>query len=224
MKCLLCKQALSYRFTIRDIVWPTPIRLPVVCHQCWVQFKQITGPVCAGCGRPQKDSRLCKECQDWQTQYGWTLKHRALFNYNAAMRDFMHQYKFNGDYQLRRVFQPEMTAAVQQAGGDMVVPIPVSPTTLKTRGFNQVLGLLVSKQLCCCLQTRHDHKKAQSQKSRQERLATKQPFCLVNSFSLAGQRILLVDDVYTTGRTLYHAAELLYGAGAQKVISISLAR
>ena len=134
----------------------------------------------------------------------------------------MHQYKFAGDYRLRAVFAAEFTAAIRQKRAEVVVPIPV---TQATRGFNQVTGLLDGVKLTPCLQHRTLEKTAQSHKSRRERLQTPQPFALSGPVAdLAGKRVLLVDDVYTTGRTLYHAADLLYQAGAANVISISLAR
>ncbi|WP_349532800.1 ComF family protein [Leuconostoc citreum] len=64
----------------------------------------------------------------------------------------------------------------------------------------------------------------QSRFNRQKRLTRAQPFVIANDISLSGQSVLLIDDVYTTGRTLYHAAELIYTLGAKNVKSLSLAR
>jgi competence protein ComFC len=224
VKCLICKKALTYRLTIKDLLWPDKISFPVICPQCQQGFAKIGAGRCPGCGRPQEAAMLCAECQAWQEKYGWHLKHRALYRYNDAMKAFMQQYKFNGDYMMRHVFHDEFVQAIQAAKADRVVPIPVTPTTMKTRGFNQVSGLLTGVKITECLQTRQKSKQAQSKKTRQERLATKQPFCLVDDYQLVDQTVLLVDDVYTTGRTLYHAAALIHKAGAREVISISLAR
>lgn len=65
----------------------------------------------------------------------------------------------------------------------------------------------------------------QSRKTRRERLLMKQPFTLCQSDKkLANQKICLVDNVYTTGRTLRHAAQCLIVAGALEVTSLTLAR
>lgn len=64
----------------------------------------------------------------------------------------------------------------------------------------------------------------QSQRDRAARLHRKQPFSIAVTKDLVDQRVLLVDDVYTTGNTLYHAATLLYQLGAKEVKSLSLAR
>lgn len=140
------------------------------------------------------------------------------------MKDYMHRYKFNGDYRLRWVFAAEVRAAVQAASADLIVPVPVTAQTLSSRGFNQVEGLLEGVRLCHCLRAKYQEKAAQSTKNRHQRLLSKQPFVLQKPALVTGRRILLVDDVYTTGRTLYHAASLLYDGGAATVASLSLAR
>lgn len=95
---------------------------------------------------------------------------------------------------------------------------------MHTRGFNQVKGLLGGCTITEVLVHQHKDKLAQSHKSRTERLATPQPFLLKNAARVLNERVILVDDIYTTGRTLYHAAVLLKEAGASEVLSISLAR
>lgn len=136
----------------------------------------------------------------------------------------MHRYKFMGDYRLRTVFSSELVTAIGMIVADLVVPIPVTAQTMASRGFNQVVAMVGEGNMDHCLKARERAKAAQSSKNRQERLLSKQPFMLTDSGVVSGKRVLLIDDVYTTGRTLYHAAELMYNAGAVSVISISLAR
>lgn len=136
----------------------------------------------------------------------------------------MHRYKFNGDYRLRLVFQRQFSRAVQQAGTALIIPIPITAETWQTRGFNQVIGLLREVQYQPLLELKVSTKTAQSSKTRTERLATPQPFTLKHPELVTNQRVLLVDDVYTTGRTLYHAAALCQQAGCTWIGSVSLAR
>lgn len=133
----------------------------------------------------------------------------------------MHAYKFSGDYRLRWVFRQELTSWVQTCPADLVVPIPVSAATMAHRGFNQVAGLLAGS-VAEVLRAR-PKQRPQSAKDRTARLATPQPFTLVDAAQVRGRKIVLVDDVYTTGRTLYHAASLLRAAGCQSVCGRVLA-
>lgn len=225
MQCLLCNRQLRLKLTIRDLLLPTRIVKPLICDDCQQNFTPLTGQTaCPGCSRPQEKSVLCTECNEWRSVYPWQLTHHALYRYDDAMKEFMQRYKFAGDYRLRQIFSSEFVSAISKCQVDMVVPIPVTEQTMRTRGFNQVEGLLGNLPVNHLLKCRDKEKVAQSKKNRWERLASKQPFILINEAAVRRKRILLVDDIYTTGRTLYHAANLLYQAGAATVISISLAR
>ncbi|WP_224156179.1 ComF family protein [Leuconostoc gelidum] len=136
----------------------------------------------------------------------------------------MQQYKFNGDYDLRVIFNCVLSQKINILNADIIVPIPVSDHTMVTRGFNQTTGLIEGIQYEQLLKVSAGQKSHQSQFNRKIRMMRKQPFMLIEQVSLEGKEILLVDDVYTTGNTLYHAADLLYECGAKNVKSISLSR
>lgn len=226
MNCLLCNAPLNYHLGILDLVKLAPLSFRVICRKCAKSFDQIDSAMaCPGCSRPQTKGHLCPECQRWAKQYGWHLHHAALYTYNEAMKKFMRRYKFQGDYRLRRVFQDEFCRQVQSYHADLVIPIPVTVTTMAIRGFNQVLGLLGPITVATDILAHQARDKvAQSHKTRHQRIATPQPFYLINSTIIRDKKVLLVDDIYTTGRTLYHAANLIKQAGCREILSLSLAR
>ncbi|MDD7692991.1 MAG: ComF family protein [Limosilactobacillus sp.] len=225
MNCLLCNARLPVRLSLGDLLALRPLERPVICEQCRAGFTRIDpARACSGCGRPQEHPHLCRECKQWQRRYGWHLNHQALYTYNDAMKEYMQRYKFLGDYRLRQVFTVELQQRIRQLQADLVVPIPVTTTTMATRGFNQVQGLIGDVTVAPLLRHRAVDKTAQSHKSRQQRLQTPQPFILSDPSTVHGKRILLVDDIYTTGRTLYHAAVLLKEAQCREIVSLSVAR
>lgn len=144
MECLLCNKRISFQLSLKDIFSFREIIMPVLCAKCKESFVRWDDHGCAGCGRNNtgKNSSLCADCQTWKKLYGWYLHHRGLYRYNEAMKEYMQRYKFNGDYRLREVFQRELSKVVNEQKADLIVPIPVTSTTMQTRGFNQVVGLL----------------------------------------------------------------------------------
>ncbi|EHM00638.1 hypothetical protein HMPREF9103_00441 [Lentilactobacillus parafarraginis F0439] len=120
----------------------------------------------------------CLDCEKWRRAFPHPFASRSLYEYNDAMREFMRQYKFMGDYRLPAVFSAILTAELRTTHR-LIVPIPVHESTMATRGFNQVKGLLEPLKLCECLATRDQQKTGrQSAKNRLTRVLAEQPFKL----------------------------------------------
>jgi len=152
------------------------------------------------------------------------------FPWSGLIADF----KFHDQLGLKRSFatllrsapwvEPELETA------RWLIPMPLSPDKLKERGYNQAAVLareLDSTKTNTQLLHKIKNTPAQHTLPRQERLAA-----LVDAFavdpllapSLKGQRVVLVDDVMTTGASLTHAARALKAAGASQVCGLVLAR
>lgn len=228
-KCLLCKRDLSYSLSLAWIFSLDPFKEKFVCDDCQSCFQRIDGSTCAGCGR-MCALQYCLDCVQWQKMGKPLLNNQAMYCYhNEALKNYFEQYKFAGDYYLRKIFQTEFQQFIRQKYPQRkwkycIIPVD-QQTMINERGFNQVKGLteeLKDEQWLTMDDTRHQVK--QSHKNRAERMQTQQPFILKSPVKVKKQSVLLIDDIYTTGRTLYHAQELLLKAGAIKVRSITLAR
>jgi ComF family protein len=121
------------------------------------------------------------------------------------------------------------------APGDWIVPVPLSAERLQVRGFNQAWELCVALarqtrtqgQTDARLLLRVKHTRPQSQLKRKDRLANVKGAFQVDPLrtgELQGRRVVLVDDVMTSGASLYTAAQSLRDAGAAHVGSVVLAR
>lgn len=209
-------QAVSF-FSILTLAKPKP----KICENCWQSFQFISEKHCPNCYKEGEED-ICSDCQEWQKQ-GHAICHQAIFSYNAAMKDFFSRYKFQGDYLLRYTFQDILVNKLKTFKGYTIVPIPLSHERLKSRGFNQVTGFLETSRLPYQnLLTKKDIK-AQSSKTRAERLASQQEYDLLDGVQLP-EKILLFDDIYTTGSTLEQAKNFLLKKGVKKIITFSLAR
>ncbi len=222
--CVWCQREFQSSLALRDLLSWRPLPVPPLCASCQARFVPITAQHCPACGRQQDTSTVCHDCTRWAAE---PLTNRALFRYDAGMKAYMQQYKFQGDYALRKALQAPLQRALAQQDYDVLVPIPIDQQTWLTRGFNQVTGWLRGQPYQQALLVKADHKtRPQSAKTRAERLVTPQPFTLDPQVAsvLVNRRVLLLDDVYTTGRTLRHAAAQIYLGGAKAVTSLTLAR
>ncbi|WP_044749206.1 ComF family protein [Bacillus alveayuensis] len=208
----------------------------ILCEKCRRSLFVINGDICEICGRPfehldpsYRQGSLCTDCIRWQENHDWKdvlTKNRSVYLYNEFMKEVVSLWKFRGDYAIVQAFQEEFSRAFSQHFNDtfLIVPIPLSAERLYERGFNQAKALAELLHLPIHdILIRHHHEK-QSKKSRRERLQTENMFQLAEPISLANRRVVLIDDIYTTGTTLRHAAKLLREAGAKEICSFTLAR
>lgn len=222
---------------LTDILFPT--RCPVcdrilggdeacICADCERRVPLITGPTCMKCGRPVEDAvqEYCFECTKKNHRY--SAGYAALV-YNEDMRRAMSGLKFNNRRDNADFFVHELLKGcrsfVEAFAPDMLVPVPIHRSRRRTRGYNQaeLLALGLSGHLGIpVIDALVREKKTLPQKklSDTERLLNLKGAFAPNPDEgkriIAG-RILLVDDIYTTGSTLEACTETLLEGGAGEV-------
>jgi ComF family protein len=217
--------------------------LPGQCAVCRAWPAQ---PVCEGCvGRFAQPRSRCRRCAipvpAAVTECGRCLAapppldacHAAL-PYEYPWSALIGHYKFNGYPGWARSFAtlmrsaPWVEPALDQA--DLVLPMPLSTQRLAERGFNQALLLaraLAPRKTDASLLLRVRHTPAQSALDRKERLANVQGAFAADPLRaprLRGRSVVLVDDVMTSGASVFSAAAALRQAGAAAVTALVLAR
>lgn len=192
-----------------------------LCSDCESTFEKIGEDYCPNCMKTGL-STVCQDCKFWCKEE-ILVNHKAIFTYNQAMKDFFSRYKFDGDFLLRKVFASVLAEELKKYRGYQFVVIPLSPERLLERGFNQVEGLVEAAGFSFKDILGKREESASSSKSRLERLATEIPFFIKDEISLP-KKILLIDDIYTTGATVNRVKRLLAEAGALEVKTFSLVR
>lgn len=218
--CLLCQKGIKNQQCFTDLLFLKQEK-EQICQECENSFEKISAEGCQRCHK-SGDKDICNDCQLWE-QEGYLVDHTCLYRYNSEMMAYMSQYKFHGDYYLRKVFAKELKIALEQWSDYTIVPIPLSEERYAERGFNQVTGLLEAAGVPYQLLLKKYHSGKQSEKNRRERLNTKQVFYLDEEKTLP-EKILLVDDIYTTGATLRLAREAFVKKYKKIVKTFSLSR
>jgi len=219
----------------RKPLWDTPV--PFFCQQCWDTLKPFRGPFCPRCGRPfassvaihHSPSHHCGACRKrpLALTQAW-----SLFPYQTPLKEAITLFKYRGKLSLAK---PLARALIETLPAlpvlDGIIPVPLHPQRLREREYNQSLLLAdrLSHQtgipllLACLLRIRPTV--PQTSLSKKERLTNlRGAFSVAKSAHIKGKRILLVDDVFTTGTTLHECAKTLRRAGSGQVYGLTLAR
>ena len=178
---------------------------------------------------------FCYDCVRWLEVYPRTLlEHKAVLQYNDFFREWLYRYKYQGDFRLRLVMRDFLQEFYRNYVDYQWLILPSSPNSMRERGFNATAALLEAADIpCMCPFEYIGDGQKQAQKDRLSRLQMRQPFALSDkNFEKISQKIIVFDDVYTTGRTLLHAKSLLrekdqqeaYKADNISIIGVSLAR
>ncbi|EJF00167.1 ComF family protein [Liquorilactobacillus mali] len=227
--CLMCQNRINEYFDLEWVLSLQQLKKKFLCKNCQNNLVELINyPRCPGCGRKMNKEDTCIDCRKWGSEYSDLLGNIALYEYNELMKKYFEKFKFMGDYYYSNIFNGELKEIVQKKYGKgwLFVPVPLSKQSFQIRMFNQVEALFSGLTFTELLAVRNDEKIKQSKLNRRERLRRRQPFVLNSNkrVEIEAANILLLDDIYTTGGTLYHAARIMKDAGAKKIKSITLAR
>ena len=220
MNCLLCGQSIKSDLTFSHLLL-FKNEHNYLCSACDSTFEKIGEDHCPNCMK-RGLSTYCQDCKFWCKE-GIEVNHKAIFIYNQAMKDFFSRYKFDGDFLLRKVFASVLANELKKYRDYEFVVIPLSPERLLERGFNQVEGLVEAAGFSFQDLLGKREEKASSSKNRLERLATEIPFYIKTEAPLP-KKILVIDDIYTTGATINRVKRIFEEAGVLEVKTFSLVR
>jgi ComF family protein len=213
-------------------------RVPI-CDQCLGSFQRVPQPYCGICGRPlpglthrEDEPPLCPACHDKTYAFDRAL---SFAIYEGALVQAVLLLKFEQIEPLGRWFAERLAGLVESEGeglsADVVVPVPLHRDRERERGYNQ--AALLSKPLSKRLRLPHKavllmrtrarpDKRILSLEERWE--SVRGAFATRLGSRVDNLRVLLVDDVLTTGATLDACARALHEAGAKSVIALTVAR
>lgn len=199
-----------------------------LCDACSAAVHWMQPPLCECCGREVGGGNRCQQCARERLHIDGI---RACSRFEAGIREAIHGLKYSGR---RALAAPLAELLAQTASGlepaDAIVSVPLHPKRERERGYNQ--SALLARELSHRLGApvlpalkRVRHTSNQVGLNRRERQANvKAAFSCTQPSIVAGKRLLLVDDVCTTGSTLEACAEPLLRARAAAVWGLVVAR
>lgn len=215
VSCLICKEL--------------PEEGKELCASCYRKLARPQEPVCNHCGKSGDflfEEDVCDRCLMSPPPY---TKARAPFVYDEHLRVLVHELKYNNIRCVASELAADLAALPICQIGDVLVPVPLHPRRERMRGFNQARLLCdeiarhTGHSVCDAL-ARKRYTKPQAKLSREKRLTNLQNAIVIqNADAIRGKRVLLVDDVMTTGSTVLACTNVLLAAGVKEVFVVTLA-
>lgn len=213
-----------HRCTFCDSVSTEPM-----CQKCVDSVNFISPPLCNICGIPFRSdavkSHTCGECLKKKRHFEWA---RGVLVYNDATAKAIHRFKYGHDTTYSRPLG-EIMADYPIEGFDLIVPVPLHIKRLRERGFNQSLLLAnaIGKRQGAPVDPfvlkRTRWTEPQVNLTGMERKVNVKGAFEVHG-DLREKRVLLIDDVYTTGATVSECSKVLKKSGAKEVCVLTLSR
>ena len=206
------------------------------CPACSGQWSAVTSPLCSRCGMVFKSrvgpDHFCGRCLEHP---GAFTRARAAGVYDGTLRIAVQALKFKGHTHLANPLGRLLFATYRRywpvGDIDLIAPVPLHRRRFRRRGFNQAFLLVKAWPLSDetvivrDLLTRNRPTPPQTGLDRRQRRSNiKNAFCVSRPGESAGKRVLLVDDVLTTGATAEACAAILLKDGAKRVDVLTLAR
>ncbi len=202
-----------------------------LCSSCLLGIDWIKGRTCQSCGGPLADfhnNNICYNCEKVKSSL---VSNAACFGYSGVGKDLIMDLKYNNKTYLGKHFAEMIadlisTTIIEEI--DMIVSVPLHKKRFNERGYNQmdVVGQPLSKIVnipyeSTALQRLRNTPRLKNL-DRMERKATTDALFKANPNVVAGKRVLLIDDIYTTGTTMNACARALLSENALLVYGIVL--
>lgn len=222
-RCLLCGKIIKSEDSL--------------CPDCFENISFITEPYCKYCGIPLNGDKddvfelVCFSCLNRNNSFRLS---RSAIKYDQFSKKLLLDFKFADHVENRLLLARWLYFAgrdIFKEGVDLIIPVPLHYTRIIQRKYNQSAMLAADLSTLCRIPVNYKclkkirYTKPQVQCSGKKRKSNiKDAFEVVNPECIKGKRIVLIDDVYTTGSTMHECIKVLKKAKAKSVDILTVAR
>lgn len=223
----------------KDVVFPKSCpmcdevmeRGRLICKKCEPKLVYIDEPKCKKCGK-QIESEETEYCADCRKAHHYYKRGIAAFQYNDMVSHSIYRFKYHN----RRTYAEFYGSAIAERyreeivrwDADVIIPVPIHERKMIKRGYNQ--AELIAKELGKNLGIKVDGRilkrvvntRPQKEMSRNERKKNTEKAFKISNSVVKYRKIILVDDIYTTGSTVDACSKALLAAGACEVNCVCL--
>jgi len=198
------------------------------CQACRQQVKLIERPICSVCGHPAIGGKTHPRCQTKYSLDGLI----SIFAYEGLIKEAIGQLKYKFITDLAEELIGLVPESKFYSEAKILMPLPLHPRRQRWRGFNQaeLLGRILAKKFDWAVRQevleRYRYTQPQVKlKGKERKKNIRGAFRIKPKVKMEKQfKVILFDDVWTTGSTLREAGQVLKRAGTQKVWGLTLAR
>lgn len=198
----------------------------IICDECFEEIASllIKEPFCKICGREKKYNHKCKNNFEFDEILG-------IFHYKGKILDLIHNYKYKRMEKLSKIILPFLINKIKNLNGeyDLIISVPLHPARKRERGFDQneifckeiskMLNLPYMKNLIYRIKYNKPQAKIKDENKRIENVKG----IFKRDFDFKNKRVILFDDILTTGATLNEISKILKENGAQKILALVIA-
>jgi competence protein ComFC len=199
------------------------------CPECLSKVIEVKGPICIKCGKSISFEGICDECKDNPPPYDAL---RSWAEFNGPLRTALHHLKYRSDIGISDTLSGPLIKIAEEShwNFDIVIPIPIGKQHRKERGYNQ--AALIAYPIALAFNVPYSDKliyRIKETKSQVNLTSSERFKNLHNAFQgknakLKDKRVLLVDDVTTTGATLNSCAKALADSGCENIYCLTVAK
>lgn len=208
-----------------------PSKGGLICDKCRAKLIYVKNPRCTKCGKPLDNpgKEYCGDCAKKKHYYN---SGRVVWVYTKEMRQSIYRFKYNNKREYADFYTEEILQLygswIRNLGVEAIIPIPLHNRKYRVRGFNQaqVLAEGIGRKMNIPVLTevvgRSKSTTAQKNLNNKERQEnTKNAFKIIDN-EVKLNKILLVDDIYTTGSTMDAVAKILQENGVKEIFFVCL--